>query len=280
MEYKQNHKNNPLSNSITSCTLNDKENYIEVGIKALTNRKIDEFKQTITSSNAIVFINKTKFSEYCSEENNSTTFSTISPDAIKAGIPIEINGTTKISLGFPVYRDISSGRQYGFVTCGHSLNVNDLINTTIPYQQPLGVIRLQRLGGAYDVSFISLNSGKTGSNAINNTLLYLTPSNEEINHPIVGKTVYLNTRSKTNTSGVITSTNWSGYTDGVFFEHLTKLSSHVKQGDSGGLVSSQSPGPHINERIQEGIVSQKDEDNCALICSAYDIVNLWYLTCY
>lgn len=104
---------------------------------------------------------------------------------VRPGLEVLGPGAGAYSLGFRAYRDINSGRQYGFVTCAHNLNVGAKITyfSDTDYM-PVGEVKLLRLGGAYDVSFVALNSGVSSSNTITRTPYTLIPSNEEIDHPI------------------------------------------------------------------------------------------------
>lgn len=190
-------------------------------------------------------------------------------------------------MGFPVYRDITSGRQYGFIMCSHNLSVGDYVFEEDSDGQPTsiaGIVRLTRLGLKYDVSFVSLYENASCSRNINKTLFSLIPSNDEITHPVCGRKVFYNSRNQSNSSGSIISTNFSGSIynevthETTWMENLVQTNIPVDAGDSGGLVSSQ--GVSVGDRIQEGIIIAKDGSHRSLVCSAYDIVNLWYLTCY
>lgn len=279
--YKQNNGNDLLAQDITSWALYDKDNIIEVCIKNLTTEKINLFKKNIINTDAIIFKNVTDTPQFCSDIDDEDNTSS-SGFLIYAGTPVSVNGIRQISLGFPAYRDINNGRQYGFVTCAHNVYVDDYISTedgatSAPINR-IGTVEMRRLGYQYDVSFVSLESDERGSCAIDDTFSTLIPSNEEISYPVAGKKVHVDSRYKNSASGNILSTNFSGTTEGVYFENLVKISVKVKKGDSGGLVSSDGFIPL--QRVQEGIISQRDVDNYALVCSAHNIVNLWYLTCY
>lgn len=288
MEYVNSHKTEDYSNDICSCSLNDKDNRIEVTIYNLTDKKIAYFRDKISDSDAFYFVNaeKNTYSDKFSASTKNETNNEGSNILVKAGSPINSMGK-KISMGFPAYRDITSGRQYGFVTCAHNLSDNNPIFYEVN-EQPQGVIgtvQMRRLGGAYDVSFVNTNAGYTASRAIDKTLYSLIPSNDEIAYPVYGRTVYANTRHNTDTQGYINSTNFCGSvshdssgTNTTYYENLVKTTIPVTYGASGGLLSSQ--GPFIGDRVQEGIFVSSCENNQSLVCSAHNIVNLWYLTCY
>ncbi len=287
MDYKKKHENEDYAKDIISCELNDKENNIDVKIKNITDEKIKFFKENILDDESLIFKNCTKEMVYCSEATNKNDIKTTNATLLlKAGMPLYVNGIGAISLGFPVYRDINSGRQYGFVTCVHSIKLDDNIvyYDSRDYPIVVGEVKLLRLGGKYDVSFVSVNSNASCSPAINKTLYSLIRSNDEIDYPVAGKKVFMNSKYHNDTTSTILSTNWCGTAGDkngnnyAYYENCLRLSGPSKPGDSGGLISSQ--GPTLNTRVQEGIIIASDGSTDTIACSAYNIVNLWYLTCY
>lgn len=276
-EYKK-ANNDRLAEAIDAWALNDKENTIEVYIKNLDDDLISLFKSNVNNSTSFIFKDAGTGFAYtsCQEEKENETSSVLSTLVMRPGMGISGSNGRTYSIGFPVYRDINSGRQYGFVTAAHYLNVgNTIYNGTT--SNAIGTVRLNKLGGPYDVSFVSLNSNTNCSNTISKTAYSLIPSNEEIDYPVYGKLVYLNASNHTNASGYINSTNFSLTTSLASHTGLIKASYTSSTSDSGGLVSSS--GPNNYSRVQEG-THMGSYSGDGVFCSASNIVNLWYLTCY
>lgn len=288
-----------IAKDIVDCTLDDKNNKVIVGIRNLSSEKIEIFKNLIIDLPAIEFVERTYTPMQIgqNDENNQSVDelkidnSDIVENArntitVRPGMGIftsNNNGNMLYSLGIPMYRTITSGNQYGFVTAGHKLAVNDTF-TDLSTTTSVGTVRLNRVGGKYDVSFVSLNSGVTCSDNIKDTPYSLYPSNEEIASPIYGKLVY-SYGSQSYSNGRITTTNYSYYNEELekSFTGMIGAKFRATYGDSGGLVASS--GTDNYTKVQEGIICGGLYDsNDVLIgsyfCSAHNIVNLWYLVCY
>ncbi len=279
-----------IYSDISDCTLNDIENTITVGIRDLSDEKINEFEKKVIKSNALVFKNTGKPKKYIekpiSDNLESLQIKSINSSTVVRPGQSLVGGNIKYySLGFPVYRTVgTSTKQYGYVTAGHYLSVGTTISTENTMKLT-GTVKLNKVNGKYDVSFVALNSGVTCSNSINNTSKTLVPSNEEIDYPIAGKLVYAYGRV-TNNSGNITSTNYSYYNEEfkTRFTNMIKTNISCAQGDSGGLLASNHP-TEYQRMIQEGIICGASTDSKGKVdgtycCSAANIVNLWYLVCY
>ena len=299
MSYQENNYDNNsegeynIAKDIVDCTLDDKNNKVIVGIRNLTSDKIDIFKNQILDSSAIEFVERTYTPESLGQNNYSFKDSNIDTTAIvnnarslvtvRPGMELFSSNNTFYSLGIPMYRTITSGKQYGFVTAGHYLAVNDFFIDASTTTR-VGTVKLNRVGGKYDVSFVALGSGVTCSSNIKDTPYSLYPSNEEITHPIYGKFVYLY-GFQNYSSGRITTTNYSYYNDEIekAFSGMIGTDYDSFHGDSGGLVASS--GADNYTKIQEGIhCGYMRLDNGSIIgsyfCSVGNIVNLWYLVCY
>ncbi|MDD6988470.1 hypothetical protein [Ruminococcus sp.] len=302
MSYQENNYDNNskgeynIAKDIVDCTLDDKNNKIIVGIRNLTSDKIDVFKNQILDSSAIEFVERTYTPKSFGQNNYSSNNSNIDTTAIvnnarslvtvRPGMELFMsnkNGNMTYSLGIPMYRTITSGKQYGFVTAGHELAVNDFF-TDLSTSTRVGTVKLNRVGGKYDVSFVALESGVTCSDNIKDTPYSLYPSNEELTKPVNGKLVYAY-GAKTYTSGKITTTNYSYYNEKLktSFSGMIGANYFSKPGDSGGLVASS--GSDNYTKIQEGITCGGQYDNNdnlvgTYYCSVGNIVNLWYLVCY
>lgn len=291
-----------IARDIVECTLDDMNNRIIVGIKELTETKIKEFNNKVLNSNAIQFENSictpmlnSEISKEAKEVSYQKLDSSIFTESVersftvKPGMQIFCNNGYNYSAGFPVYRTITSGKQYGFLTAGHLMEVGDIIYNPNDFDQDaIGTVRLNRVGGKYDVSFVSLNSGTVCSNNIANTTHYLCPSNYELDYPVSGKTVSLY-GFRSYTSGKIRSTNYSFHNgDNTSFTGMVATDYDSMPGDSGGLVASICTGSEsgVNyTKMQEGIhCGYRKLDNNSIVgayyCSAVNIVNLWYLVCY
>lgn len=297
MLYQENYyKNTSVDNSydiakdIVDCTLDDKNNKVIVGIREIDNDKIELFKNNIIDSTAIEFIKREYTPKQINQIDSSNKIDKLNittnlPKSItvRPGMQLTSSLASYYSLGFPVYRTITSGKEYGFVTAGHKLSIGNYF-TDISTAQKVGTVKLNRVGGKYDVSFVALNSGVTCSDNIKDTAYSLYPSNEEIDSPVYGKLVY-SYGSVNYSNGKITTTNYSYYNDelGVSFSGMVGADYRASAGDSGGLVASS--GADNYTKIQEGITcGGMVLDNNSIIgsyyCSAVNIVNLWYLVCY
>ena len=295
--YNNNSTNNSydIAQDIVDCTLDDKNNRIVVGIKKLDDSKIEQFKTQVLNSNALIFENKNCEPQYGSRPYDDSKISNLNIDTsiiqqatsnnltIRPGMEIISNKLGVYSVGFPVYRTITSGKEYGFVTSAHYLEVGDTfldVNTA----EKIGTVKLSAFGGKYDVSFVALESGVSCSNNISNTSYSLYPSNWEIDNPVYGKLVYLY-GAVNYSSGKIVSTNYTYYNKETetSFSGMVAADYLSAKGDSGGVVASSYTDNYT--KIQEGIhCGWRKLDNDSIIgtyyCSAANIVNLWYLVCY
>lgn len=280
---------------IIDCKLDDINNKVVVGIKNLDNNKRKLFNENISNSDAIILQNQNATpiisendiildntaTDKLYEYSNKVLSTSI---VLQPGMGIHSNNGREYSIGFPVRRTISNGYQYGFVTAGHFMDVGNNLFDAETLVHNCAQVRLQKLGGKYDVSFAALANNAACSNTISNTAYSLVPNNEEIDNPIVGKLVYLYGRN-TRSSGKILSTNYAYYNreTGTSFNGMIQTDYRCLNGDSGGLVASS--GSNNYTKIQEGIHSGYIKlDNGSIIgsyyCSAANIVNLWYLQCY
>lgn len=283
-----------IAKDIVSCTLNDVQNNIEVNIKNLNQTKITNFYKYFSKVSEVHFVDDKSEFVYDDYIDNSRSDDIITSknksssltSTINSGASVFIKYGLSCSMAFPTSRVISSGTQYGFVTCAHGSAVGREVWKS-DYSKKLGVIKLRKLGGKYDVSFVACSSGVTCSNVIKNTLNYLEPSNYEIDYPIVGETVQKYGRNG-NTLGKVKSTNFSinvKQSDGTTTKYsgITKASYPASGGDSGGLIA-RPLSLEVLRMAQEGVhighTSQNGEWKYSYYCSAADIVNLWYLSCY
>lgn len=284
-----------IATDIIDCKLDDINNRVVVGIKNLNDNKKQLFKKNISNSDALILQNQNAtptisgndtiledtVTDKLYEYSNRILSTSI---VLQPGMGIHSNNGREYSVGFPVRRTISTGYQYGFVTAGHFMSVGNNLFDAETLVHNCARVRLQKLGGKYDVSFAELANSAACSNTISNTAYSLVPNNEEIDNPVVGKLVYLYGRN-TRSSGKILSTNYAYYNreTGTSFNGMIQTDYRCLDGDSGGLVASSDSNNYT--KIQEGIHSGYIKlDNGSIIgsyyCSAANIVNLWYLQCY
>ena len=284
-----------IAQDIVDCTLDDMNNKIIVGIKELNQTKIKLFKDNVLDSNAIQFENsdctpklngevveESKEVSYQKLDSSIFTESAESFFMIKPGMEIYCDNGYLYSVGFPVYRTITTGKQKGFLTAGHFVNVGSEIYEPYNYDQEIGTVKLRSFGGKYDVSFVALCNDVICSNNIANTTHYLCPSNYEIDYPVYGKNISLY-GAETYSSGKIISTNYGYYnkSTNTSFNGMVAADYTCFDGDSGGLVASACTGTENGmnyTKMQEGIhCGNRVLDNGSIIgtyyCSAVNIVN-------
>jgi len=130
--------------NITAYGINDKENYVFIEMLDLSPDTINEFKQTISSSELIVFKQGQKF---------------IAEVTLRGGTGVQANGSGISSMGF---RARSASGQNGFVMSGHS--------TTGAQQQVrhinsngtlVGTVVRRQWQGAIDAAFVQATAGTT-----------------------------------------------------------------------------------------------------------------------
>ena len=250
-----------ICDDIRYAMLLDDQNVISVNIHGLTEEKIQSFKNEILDSSAIVF------------ENTNDSFQYLAGTA--PGQKIQNNWYT-FSAAFRVHRYTTSGEESGFLTCAHA---NNNVNTVIQSASGsrMGTVQLRRIGGAYDLAYVKLDSGSAMTNIINNTYYTLTGDNDHIATPTLNKFVVLYGATSGSTSGYIKSTNYIGAgADGVAFSGLIAASFNSQSGDSGGLICSDKNGYGFNTM---GILCGKTSQY-SVFTSAIKAVNLWYLTRY
>lgn len=186
------------------------------------------------------------------------------------------NNWYNFSAAFRVHRNTTAGEECGFLTCAHANNnVNTIIQSASGSR--LGTVQLRRIGGAYDLAYVKLDSGSTMTNIINSTYNSLIGDNDHITTPTLNKFVVLYGAFSGSTSGYIKSTNYIGAgADGVAFSGLIAANFSCQSGDSGGLICSDknSYGFHTM-----GVLCGKTSQY-SVFTSAKKAVNLWYLNRY
>ncbi len=240
--------------------IDDEKNCIYVYLKECDDEVIEWFKRDISNSDSIVF-----------KQSNG-----VSEDEVNySGQGVFRVGPIYFSAAFRVRRSTDDGFKYGFITCAHGNSLESTIYDD--NNNYLGTVKLRRYGGAYDVSYVEMNSSTDFLNTITSTPYTLRGTNDYICYPTSGDTVYLYARYNKGSSGTVTSTNVSFIDgNGVSFSGLVGSNYQSQNGDSGGLISTGATdygcdlyGVHRG-RYQEYKV----------FTSAYKVVNLWYLNRY
>lgn len=248
------------SEQVKCWAIDDEENCIYVYLKECNDEVIEWFKREISNSESIVF----KVSNDVSEEEVN-----LSGQGVYRVGPIYFSGA------FRVRRSTDDGYKYGFITCAHG---NSLESTIYGYDNEyLGTVKLRRYGGAYDVSYVEMNSSDDFSNTITSTPYTLRSTNDDICYPTKGDLVYLYARNNKGSSGTITSTNVSFIdSDGVSFSGLVGSNYQSQAGDSGGLLCTGATDYGCNlYGVHRGVCEEYK-----VFTSAFKVVNLWYLNRY
>ncbi len=243
---------------VKGCAIDDEYNIIKVYIDNLDESKILWFKNKIDDSSYISF-----------EEFEGS----INEEVLYSGQGFKIPSSL-FSSAFRVIRTIDTGRQYGFLTCAHGLNVGDVVRSDSG--DAIGTVRLRKYEGAYDISYVQLYNKSGYSNTIVNSPYTLNATNDDLCHPVKNQLVYFYSRYDYDVFGKITSTNVSFNYNGKSFSGLIGANYPSRGGDSGGLVctvpNNQSSNP---VGIHKGTFGEYK-----VFTSAVKAINLWYLNRY
>lgn len=255
-------KYDDYSKDVKGCAIDDEYNIIKVYIDNLDESKILWFKNKIDNSSYI------SFEEFEGSINEEVLYS-------GQGFKLPVQGGNYLfSSAFRVIRTIDTGRQYGFITCAHGLNVGDIVRNDSG--DAIGTVRLRKYEGAYDISYVQLYSKSGYSNTIFNSPYTLNNTNDDLCRPVKNQLVYFYSRYDYDVFGKITSTNVSFNYNGRTFSGLIGANYPSREGDSGGLICTVPNNQSCNPvGIHKGVFGEYK-----VFTSAANAINLWYLNRY
>lgn len=237
--YESGSKEHDLLQSIASIEIRESENIIIVEVKSIIKDMEKVFAEIFGECDCIRFSECNALSTDC--------------DTYRAGRAMYVvtNRTStsisksRTSIGYRAYRQVNGKTINGFVSCGHG-NINSIdgyVYANDSCTTVIGTVQEARYESVIDASFIKLSdnnkmdlvtyySNSSGSTSNGDTL---QGTNYATYRP-VGTTVYKVGSTTYKTVGVIQSTSLTLLVNGISFSNLTRTSSMVESGDSGGLV--------------------------------------------
>lgn len=229
-------QNTDVASNINHFALYDDQNRIVVSLFDASPEKIEEFKNTVSDSTALIF-----------EEDSSVINNTASVDP--GGRLYNSSRERYASMG---YRAKLNGK-VGFVTSAHFAYLGNKIcigDTTIAEAYK------RNYSGSADVTFCEItNSSYTPSNTISGTSNTLSTT---ISEPGVGTSINMVGSKSGHLNGYITSTDASARDNNkVFFTNLTEADFLSNSGDSGGIVYSYISS--TNTRLTIGIINGSND---------------------
>ena len=236
-----------LLSSITIIAISNKDNSVVVGIDNLSNEKINRFREYISDSDPVIFI----------EGDPASPVVSVIP-----GFGVNIGNVSGCSAGFRcMYTNSSGTTYYGFVTAGHAYSA--IYADTTAYNA-LGIAI-----GKYNKGGTSSTHASNGCDAVfyqkysDSVTLSTTTTNgytltASVASPSEGKTIYKEGITTGLTAGTVTYASVSYAVGGFTYNDMMYTSASCNSGDSGGIVyynsgTSQSP---IYKVV--GIVAAKD----------------------
>ena len=244
-----------LLDSIQGIGIDEENNRVIVDVVGLSNKKEGIFEKLFGKYESV------QLQEVYSEAEETATYR----PGKAVYIIKSINGSSitysRLSIGYRAYQDSSSGRIYGFVTCGHGIkdSINGRVYSDASLSNIIGNIVDWRYSGSLDAAFVEM----TDENYIGTTTYYSDASgstsggdklksNAYVSTAPAGTTVYKVGSTTYKTSGIIKNTNYTVTISGTTFTNLTKASNLVESGDSGGLVYTYVGGNYVAIGVVKG----------------------------
>lgn len=214
--YKFRRSNNAIASNFNEFGIYDSENRIIVKLDNLSDESIQEFKENVCDSDAIIF--EQGYGPVNAEVN------------VNAGSAISYSDGSA-SVGYRVKRNDT----VGFVTAGHAA---DSVGKSITYNGTTfaSCVATQQ-GGSVDAAFCAItNSNYTPTNTLSGTSNTLSTT---ISEPGEGTTINKIGMTTGHTSGKVLCTNATAtFTSGATLTNLTSADYNSAAGDSGGVVYS------------------------------------------
>lgn len=233
-DYVQNNMESEIASYICSTGLDEQNNHLIVELDNITEEKIKKFKDNVSDSDMIEFVNGNK------NENGKESIS------LKGGRGIyccENSSISRGSIGYRVKKYTSSGYVYGFITAGHfAENVGMNIYIDSDASTKIGTVYSSQQSGSVDAAFVRLTNTSNYSlaNAVyyNDTTSYIggVSLNSQIADPVANATVYKSGSTTRLTDGTVSSTSIDYYLGGIVLKDLARASYDSASGDSGGTV--------------------------------------------
>lgn len=234
--YKLQNPDDSIAQNFNHYALLDAENRIEVSLDDYSAVRIQEFKENVSASDAIIFVEaEVPMEKYALNPGGE--------------VSSHLYGSY-YSVGSIGYRATRNGKK-GIVTAGHVIGANKSLYKGVG-ESVIGTCLVSVEDNAsYDAAFCEI----TDTNSLSNTL-YGTSNvlSTVISEPGVGTVVNKIGASTIHTSGKITSINATiTYTNGVTLTNMTEVALYSEHGDSGGIFYSYVSS--TNTRYTLGIVT-------------------------
>ncbi len=221
------HNSNGVKANMSAWGVSEEDNIVEVYLYDTSYAAVQEFKENVSNSKAIIFLQGVEFVE-------ETSY-------LYAGAKLSKAPITDTTTMEPVYgsyafraREKFGTHRVGMVTAAHVLSVND--SAYMAYDG-VGVCTQSVLAGSIDGAFVVVSD--TTNFTPSNYLSGAYPDCLSISTSLPGTGTIINMRGATSghTSGSIKKTNYTIVTpSGVTLTNLTAASYGSAQGDSGGII--------------------------------------------
>lgn len=218
--YKLQNPDDSIARNFNHYALLDAENRIVVDLDDYSETRIQEFKDHVSSSDAILFVKaEAPMEQY----------------ALQPGEKISSHAyDTYYYTGSIGYRAERNGIK-GLVTAGHVIGANKTLYQGVG-EKVIGKCLVSNVGGSYDAAFCEITDTSTLSNTLYGTSNVLSTA---ISEPGVGTLVNKIGAATQHTYGKITSINATvSYIDGPTLTNMTEVELYSEKGDSGGIFYS------------------------------------------
>lgn len=219
--YKLQNPDDSIAQNFNHYALLDAENRIEVSLDDYSETRIQEFKENVSASDAIIFAEAEAPMEKYALNPGGKVSSHSYGDYYSVG-----------SIG---YRATRNGKK-GIVTAGHVIGANKSLYQGVG-ESVIGTCLVSVEDNAsYDAAFCEITDTSSLSNTLYGTSNVLSTT---ISEPGVGTLVNKIGSSTGHTSGKITSINATiTYSDGTTLTNMTEVALGSEGGDSGGIFYS------------------------------------------
>ncbi len=252
-----------IKKDIVGVGIYEQYNKVFVEIRDCDSKKVELFKNLISSSEAIVF-------EDAENYEKQATY-------LKPGSEIAIGTSSgnKYSIGFRCKRLTASGSyNYGFVTSAHGNSRGQNVYVSNTYIGFISVRSLENNGTADGAFVYVVDDNYEPSNTVAQNGKVLT-AGAYVNSFVTGKTVYKAGKSTNLTSGKITSTSYNCTIDGITTKDCVQAAYKSDSGDSGGVVYMTVDGSNFAAGIHMAGATNADSAvfvKAANLKSALDII--------
>ncbi|MBS3887129.1 MAG: hypothetical protein KGZ56_08735 [Dethiobacter sp.] len=213
--FRINNPDNDVAHNFNKFWLSNRSNEIIVELNDFSDEQIALFRNTVSDSPMIVFIESSGF---------ATRETIINPG----------NRINNVSMGYRARR----GGINGFVTAAHGgQTLNATVHLGGTTGSIVGTVTARQESGSVDAAFVQTNVNVTPTNNIIN-VAGTNQLSTTISEPGSGTVINKIGFATGHTHGRIISTNASWFVDNIQFTNLTTADYHSAPGDSGGIVYS------------------------------------------